>query len=103
MMKSSKAVVVFVREFQRNVRLPTRRSTRCSSADDFRLGRDPGGTGGRGVADRFCYADFPVTYLRVAQLDAEVWTSEKRFRTLLALLSIIRYAACVEAIGEGEG
>jgi hypothetical protein len=45
---------------------------------------------------------FPVTYFRVAQLDAEVWTSEKGFRTLLALLSIIRYAAYVEAIGEEE-
>ena len=42
-----------------------------------RIVRDLGGTGGRGIADRFCYADFPVTYLRVAQLDVEVWTSEK--------------------------
>jgi hypothetical protein len=33
-----------------------------------RIARDPGGTGGRGIADRFCYADLPVTYLRVAQI-----------------------------------
>jgi hypothetical protein len=29
-------------------------------SNSFLFARNPGGTGGRGIADRFCYADFPV-------------------------------------------
>jgi hypothetical protein len=31
-----------------------------ATGSKVRFARDPGGTGGRGIADRFCYADFPV-------------------------------------------